>query len=41
MHFTENMIFNMKKNELLLNKVNKQLLTREMNSKYLVEKQAS
>ena len=44
-HFTENMIFNMKKNEFLLNKVNKQhflkLLTREMNSKYLVAKQAS
>ena len=41
MHFTENMIFNMKKNEFLLNKVNKQLLTRKMNSKTLVAKQAS
>ena len=40
-HFSENMIFNMKKNEFLLNKVNKQLLTREMNSKYLVAKQVS
>ena len=44
-HFTENMIFTMKKNEFLLNKVNKQhfleLLTREMNSKNLVAKQAS
>ena len=45
MHFTENMIFNMKKNEFLLNKVNKQhfleLLTREINSKNSVAKQAS